>query len=92
MEVTIAQLADRLGAELVGEAGDRDKPIAAVRPIEAAGETDVTFVTSEKHRAALDRSRAGAILVSTRLDRFRKPQLIVKNVNAALIEALTIAS
>jgi UDP-3-O-[3-hydroxymyristoyl] glucosamine N-acyltransferase len=90
MEVTIGQLADRLGAELVSETGDRDKLISAVRPIETAGETDVTFVTGEKHKISLDRSRAGAILISTHLDTLKKPQLIVKNVNAALIEVLTI--
>lgn len=61
MKVTIGQLAERLGAELVGQADDGDKPITAVRPIEAAGETDVTFVTGEKHKAALGRTHAGAI-------------------------------
>jgi UDP-3-O-[3-hydroxymyristoyl] glucosamine N-acyltransferase len=90
MKVTIGQLAERLGAELLGRAGDSDKPITAVRPIEAADETDVTFVTGDKHKAALGRSRAGAILVSTPLDTLRKPQLIVKNVHAALIEVLNI--
>lgn len=90
MKVTIGQLAERLGAELVGRAGDSGKPITAVRPIEAAGETDVTFVTGDKHKTALDRSRAGAILVSTRLETLSKPQLVVQNVNAALIEVLNI--
>ena len=90
MEVTIKQLAERLGAEVVGRVDDGDKPITAVCPIESAGETDVTFVTSDKHKAALGQSRAGAILVSARLDSLSKPQLIVKNVNAALIEVLNV--
>ena len=90
MKLTIGQLAERLGAELVGQADDGDKPITAVRPIEAAGETDVTFVTGEKHKAALGRTHAGAILVSARQNALSKPQLIVKNVNAALIEVLNI--
>lgn len=90
MNVTIGQLAERLGAEFVGQADDSDKPITAVHPIDTAGETDVTFVTSDKHKAALDRSRAGAILVSTHLEEISKPQLIVKNVNAALIEVLNL--
>jgi UDP-3-O-[3-hydroxymyristoyl] glucosamine N-acyltransferase len=90
MKVTIEQLAERLGAELVGQTGDGDKPIMAVQPIEAAGETDVTFVTGDKHKAALDRTRAGAILVSTHLETLSKPQLIVQNVNTALIEVLNI--
>jgi UDP-3-O-[3-hydroxymyristoyl] glucosamine N-acyltransferase len=90
MEVTIKQLAERIGAELVAQAGDGDKLITAVRPIEAADETDVTFVTGDKHKAALGRSHAGAILVSAPLKTLSKPQLIVKNVNAALIEVLTL--
>jgi len=81
--VTIGQLAERLGAELAGQAGDCNRPITTVLPIEAAGETDMTFVTGDKHKAALGRSRAGTILVSTRLEGLSKPQLIVKNVNAA---------
>lgn len=88
MEVTIKQLAERLGAELVSQVDDGDTIITAVRPIEVAGETDVTFVTGDKHRAALNQSRAGAILVSSRLDSLSRPQLIVKDVNAALIDAL----
>jgi len=90
MKVTIRQLAERLGAELVGQADDGDKLITAVQPIEAAGETDVTFVTGDKHKTTLGRSRAGAILASARLEALSKPQLIVKNVNTALIEALNI--
>ena len=90
MKVTIGQLAERLGAELIGQSGDRGKPITAVCPIEAAGETDVTFVSGDKHKVALSRSRAGAILVSAPLEGLRKPQLIVQNVNAALIEVLNI--
>ena len=90
MEVTIEQLAERLGAELVAQAGEGDKRITAVRPIEAAGESDVTFITGDKHKIALSRSRAGAILVSSPLDALSKPQLIVKNVNAALIEVLNL--
>ncbi|MEJ2700807.1 MAG: UDP-3-O-(3-hydroxymyristoyl)glucosamine N-acyltransferase [Sedimentisphaerales bacterium] len=90
MEVTIGQLAERLGAELVGGTGDRNKPIASVAPVEAAGETDVTFITGDKHKTALGRSRAGAVLVSASVEGLDKPQLVVKNVSAALIEALNL--
>jgi UDP-3-O-[3-hydroxymyristoyl] glucosamine N-acyltransferase len=90
MKLTVAQLAERLEAEFVGDAGDIDRQITAVFPVEAAGESEVTFVTDDKHRAALGQSRAGAIIVSARLDGVDKPQLIVKNVSAALIEALSI--
>jgi len=93
MRLTIAQLANRLEAELAGQ-GDPDKigsrQISAVGPVETADESEVTFVSDDKHKAALECSRAGAVIVSAHLDGLDKPQLIVKNVNAALIEALNI--
>jgi UDP-3-O-[3-hydroxymyristoyl] glucosamine N-acyltransferase len=89
MELTVAQLAERLDAELSGNAGDISRRITSVCPIEAAGENEVTFVTDDKHKAALDKSRAGAVIVSAHLDDLDKPQLIVKDINAALIEALS---
>ena len=89
MELTVAQLAKRLGAELAGNIGDIDRRITAVRPIEAAGENEATFVADDKHKTSLGNSRAGVVIVSAKLDGLDKPQLIVKDVNAALIEAMT---
>jgi UDP-3-O-[3-hydroxymyristoyl] glucosamine N-acyltransferase len=93
MGLTVAQLAERLSAELV--AGEPrhvgvGREIAAVGPIEAAGESEVTFITNDKHLALLTKSRAGAVIVGRRVDGFDRPQLIVKDVNTALIEALNI--
>jgi UDP-3-O-[3-hydroxymyristoyl] glucosamine N-acyltransferase len=90
MEMTIEQLAKRIGAELAGDAADFNRRISAVGPIMASGENEVTFVTGQKHKSELGCSNAGAVIVSEQLDNFKKPQLIVKNVNAALIEALKI--
>ncbi len=88
MEITVEQLAKRLGAKLVGDATDFNRLIKAIGPIKTAGENEVTFVTDRKHKASLDGSVAGAVIVSECLENFRKPQLIVKNVNLALIEVL----
>jgi UDP-3-O-[3-hydroxymyristoyl] glucosamine N-acyltransferase len=90
MRLTVAQLAGRLGAELVGSADAVGRQIIAVGPVGAAGENEITFVTDERHKGALGRSSAGAVIVSERLDGLDTPQLIVKNVGAALIEALSI--
>ncbi len=89
MELTVAQLAERLGAEFVGNSGDADRRITAVRPIDAAGGSEVTFITSDKHRASLAKSCAGAVIVASHIEGLDKPQLIVGNVNSALIEALS---
>jgi UDP-3-O-[3-hydroxymyristoyl] glucosamine N-acyltransferase len=90
MKSTVEQLARRLGAELVGNAEEKGRQISAVSPVKAAGESEVTFVTDDKHKAALSQSRAGAVIVSERIDGLDKPQLIVEDVNAALIETLRI--
>jgi UDP-3-O-[3-hydroxymyristoyl] glucosamine N-acyltransferase len=90
MKLTIEQLARRLGAELSGDKSKFGGQIIAVSPVNAAGESEITFVTDDKHKAELSQSHAGAVIVSEPIEGTDKPQLIVENVNAALIEALTI--
>jgi UDP-3-O-[3-hydroxymyristoyl] glucosamine N-acyltransferase len=85
MKLTVAQLAERIGAELVGDGRGQ---ISAVGAVEAAGEDDVTFITNDKHIARLKKSRVGAVIVGRRIEGLAEPQLIVKNVDAALIETL----
>ncbi|MBN1391410.1 MAG: UDP-3-O-(3-hydroxymyristoyl)glucosamine N-acyltransferase [Sedimentisphaerales bacterium] len=87
MKLTVAQLAERIGAELAGDGGGQ---ITAVSAVEAAGENNVTFLTNDRHLPRLKKSRAGAVIVGRRIEGVAKPQLIVKNVDAALIEALKI--
>ena len=90
MKLTVAQLAKRLGAELVSSSGDLDRQISAVDGVETACESDVTFITDARHLAGLKNSRAGAVIVGKRLRGLSKPQLIVKSVDAALIKALKV--
>ncbi len=90
MILTVAQLAERLGAELVNAGDEGSRQISSVGPVESAGQNNVTFATSDKHIAALSKSRAGVAIVTKRIDGFSGPQLIVKNVDLALIEALNI--
>ena len=87
MRLAIAQLAQHIDADLVG---DGSAEISAVGAVEAAGESDVTFITDSRHMAGLEKSRAGAVIVANRIEGLAKPQLIVKNVDAALIEALNL--
>jgi len=90
MRLTIAQLAKRLEAELAGKVDGISRRISAVGPVETADEGEVTFVSDEKHKAALEGSHASAVIVSKQLDGLDKPQLVVKNVDTALIKALNI--
>ena len=90
MKLTVEQLAQRIGAELVGNEKQFHQRIISVGPIETAGENVITFVTDEKRKAALRKSGAGAVIVSSRFEDLDKPQLIVENVNKALIQVLNI--
>ena len=94
MSLTIAQLAKRLGADpdKIGSSspGVLSKEITGVGPIKTAGENEVAFVSDDKHKAVLAGSSAGAVIVPDCIEGLDKPQLVVKNVNAALIEVLNI--
>jgi UDP-3-O-[3-hydroxymyristoyl] glucosamine N-acyltransferase len=87
MELTVSQLAHKLGAELFG---DGTCQISAVCPLQTADEQTVTFVLDKQHQAELKTSKAGAVIVGSRIDGCGKTQIIVKNVQAALIETLKI--
>jgi UDP-3-O-[3-hydroxymyristoyl] glucosamine N-acyltransferase len=88
MKLTIAELAQRIGAEVAGGSGKIDSYVTAVGPIEAAGESDITFLTDDRYLAALESSRAAAVITSRRLEGLTMPQLVVADVDAVLIEAL----
>jgi len=87
MELTVKELANRLGAELIG---DGVGVIRSVGPVGSADQMTLTFLADEKHLAELKKSRCCAVMVNKAIEGFSQPQLIVKNVNAALIEALKI--
>jgi len=61
MRITLAELAARLGAELVG---DVDRVVEAVRPLAEAGPEHLSFLHNPRYVGQARESRAGAILVS----------------------------
>lgn len=90
MKLTIEELAAKLGARLAGDTGQAGKPVTGIGPLQTAGESEVTFVTGERHQAGLAQSQAGAVIVAACVEGYDRPQLVVGNVNAALIETLKI--
>ncbi|OHB58451.1 MAG: hypothetical protein A2173_08970, partial [Planctomycetes bacterium RBG_13_44_8b] len=93
MNLTVEQLAEHLNARLIGPPGVSDRPdkqINSVAAVEAACESNVTFITNAKHIASLKKSAAAAVIVDKHLEGMAIPQLLVKNVGAALITALNI--
>jgi UDP-3-O-[3-hydroxymyristoyl] glucosamine N-acyltransferase len=70
--------------------GDGSGLISAVGPVASAGKDDVTFITDVKHTAKITDTSAGAVITGKRIEGLSKPQLIVENVDAALIEVLNV--
>ncbi len=90
MSVTIAELAARLGAQVIGLDAAVSTEITAIKPLEAAGPGDATFLTEARHEAPAARSGAAAVIVAKPVEGLSMPQLVVKDVNAALIETLNL--
>lgn len=84
---TVAQIAERISAQLVG---DGSAAIRGVGTIEEAHSDEITFISDQKHAAKLAGSQAGAVITAQNIEGLAKPQLIVKNVDAALISVLNI--
>jgi UDP-3-O-[3-hydroxymyristoyl] glucosamine N-acyltransferase len=82
--LTIKKLAEQLDAEIIG---NPDLNITGVNAINQAESDQVTFLSSKKLSGQLPDSRAAAVITSQKIDT-EKTQLIVKNVDLALIKTL----
>ena len=61
MTLTLAQLAERIGAELCGEGS---AVVSSAATLEDAGPGDVSFLSNPKYGKQLETTRAGAVIVS----------------------------
>ncbi len=77
MAFTVAELARRCGGSV---RGDANAVIADVATLEAAGRADIAYVASAKYHALLERTRAGAVILSAaEAERFAGTSLVVEN-------------
>lgn len=88
-EISLEKLAERLQGTVVADSDVSSVMVSAVAGLDAAGPTDVTFVSDEKYMLSAVDSQAGAIIVGQRFERLTRPQLVVDSVDRALIETLS---
>ena len=81
----LSEIAAQLKAQLVGN-GQSD--ITGVNTIQDASAGEICFLTSPKHAKKLSASSAAAVLVNAPMADCTLPQLVVENVDAALIAVL----
>jgi len=68
--------------------GDKSKTIMGISGIQEAGPTDITFLANIKYKSLLDRTKAGAVVVSNEIDddKIRIPQIRVENPSLAFVK------
>ncbi|MDH4228529.1 MAG: UDP-3-O-(3-hydroxymyristoyl)glucosamine N-acyltransferase [Nitrospirota bacterium] len=77
---SLAQVAELIGARLIGDGGVEVRGIA---PIGEAGPADITFLANERYRKALSDTRAAAVLLAEAVPSASFAQLVVGNPYAA---------
>ena len=86
-ELTVGKIAEQLVAEVFGNG---DLLVTGINSLEEACESEMSFVTSDKHAGKCKESKAGSVIVKQKIEGLSKTQLVVENVDAALIKALSI--
>lgn len=85
--ITLSALAEMLNARLLGDGGEQG--ITGVNTIRDAGPSEVCFMASARYAAQLKQTKAAAVLTGEAVTDCPAAQLVVDNVNKALIAALT---
>jgi len=85
--ISLKDLAKKIDAQLVG---DGSIEITELTSFDQADETKLGYMENVKHLNRLEKSRAAAVIVAAKIDNFSRPQLIVKNVQAAVIDVLNL--
>jgi UDP-3-O-[3-hydroxymyristoyl] glucosamine N-acyltransferase len=83
----ISKLAELLGAEVIGEGSEE---VCGVNSLGEASPGEISFVSQAKMAAKALESKASAVICTSEIDGFDGFQLIVKNVDAALIKVLNL--
>lgn len=86
--MTLAELAERLGAELTG--GEPAAEVSGVAGIEEAGPEQVTFVANPKYAPLAQTTQAGAVIVEPGFPETPVPTLRVENPYLAFAKAVGI--
>jgi len=75
--MTLAQIVARLGGRV---AGPSDTPIDQVASLESAASRQIAFYTGKRHRAKLDATKAGAVIVAPDGEGdTKRPRIVVEN-------------
>lgn len=89
MELTLGEIAQRIGAELIGDPSIRIHSVAGIRE---AGQGEITFVSNPKYQVFLGQTRASAVIVRTHEGPADPPRLVAADPYAAFLTLLDVFS
>lgn len=75
--ISLRELAEVIGAEVVGRPGAADQTINDCKSIEEAGAGDVTFLSNPKYTSQLETTRATAAIVAASVSADANPNLVL---------------
>jgi UDP-3-O-[3-hydroxymyristoyl] glucosamine N-acyltransferase len=84
---TLAQLAEKVAGRVCG---DSMQTVSGVNSLAEATESDISFLATDKHESHLSDSRAAAVLVTKEIPDTQTVQIVVANVDTALVTILNL--
>ncbi len=85
--ISLTDLAKKIDAQLIG---DGSVEITELTSFDQADENKLSYMENVKHLNKLEKSKTAGVIVAAKIDNFPKPQLVVKNVQAAVIDVLNL--
>ncbi len=89
LNLTISELARRIGGQVVGDGGG---VISGIAPLSSAGGSDVSFLADERHSARLVDTQAVAVIVGADRPSTEIPLICVDNVMSAVVAVLEMSA
>ncbi len=80
MKTTLEKIADAVGGEVIG---DERFVITGINSLNDAGPSEISFFADRRYKENLNKTRAGAVLVSHKTPSFKGPQVVVSNTEMA---------
>ncbi len=90
MDKTLKEVAQFLNATLLASPEQEATVVRAVGAVDSAQPDQITFTGNERAAQGVKGSQAAAVLVTEKIENLAKPQLVVGNMDVALIEVLTL--
>lgn len=80
MTITLAEIAAAVGGKVMGDEG---RVVSGINSLDDAGPSDISFFFDRRYERSLRQTRAGALLVSSPVEGFQGPQVLVPRVELA---------